>query len=178
MQMLLEKLAPSPEQLARAAKLEEEARDNLRREEESFQRSDTDGFLSQWAFTIGAELKREQAAILKDGGYARFPVLIEVATGKVLATKTVTFATQYEPFYRPGRTVWRLDDADAQRLGRRWIPRAGSRKSRIQRQLGLIEVDRWFPAFAKITTAAGAASTGLAGCANAYVGVFKKGGAE
>jgi hypothetical protein len=40
--------------------------------------------------------------------------------------------------------------------------------------MGLHEESRWFPAIAKITTG-GRKSTGLSGCANAFVAVFKVG---
>jgi hypothetical protein len=42
---------------------------------ESFERCDTDGFLSQWASGLTADLKRKQAEILDNGGWYEFPAL-------------------------------------------------------------------------------------------------------
>lgn len=163
---------PTPEQVAEAAALRAEAQENLRREEESFQRSDTDGFLTQWALSIGATKRRRQAELLDHGGTAQFPVL--VYEGEVVATKVYKFADTHRPdqWNAPMQHKWRLPDELAAKLGRKWIP-TGS-KSRVQKQLGLTEELRWFPAYAEITTG-NRKSTGLSGAANAYVAVFKKG---
>jgi hypothetical protein len=176
---LKDKPAPTAEQLAAIAKLEEKAEDSRRRAEESFQRCDTDGFLSQWALNIGADLDREKANLLRDGGHAQFPVLCDEA-GNVLAHKVYKFADRFAPDQWNAPTVkkWRLpDDEIAKRGGRKWIPVAGIRASRVQKALGLHEEHRWFPAIAKITTG-GRKSTGLGGCANAFVAVFKQGEEE
>lgn len=163
---------PTGAQLAEIKRLEANTQQSRKLAEESFQRSDTDGFLSQWAHNIGADLDRAKIDILKNGGYARFPVLCDEA-GNVVADRLYTFPNQFASW----RTVqkWKLPNELAERHGRRWVPRASYRgKSRIQKQLGLHEDERWFPAFAKITTG-GRKSTGLSGCANAFVGTFKVG---
>lgn len=70
----------------RGKKLREEAADCIERERESFERCDTDGFLSQWCLTIRAqELERE--AELADAGYqVAQKVLVEVDSGRIVAT--------------------------------------------------------------------------------------------
>jgi hypothetical protein len=160
------KTAPKPtaEQIAKIESLEAEAVRALRLKEESWERSDTDGFLSQWANGMTADLNRKKIAILRNGGYARFPVLVD-ADGKVIATKIYSFANPYNygTDYR-----WRLPAEVEAKAGRRWVP-TGS-KSRILKQLGLKEESRWFPAYAAI----GGSGKGLSGCASAYVGVFQK----
>ena len=163
---------PTEAQKAKAAELRGENKRKLQAEEESFQRSDTDGFLSQWALSIGANKDRENARILDNGGCATFPVL--VFEGEDLAHKLYEFADRHAPNQWDNPVVyrWRLPDALAERLGRKWIP-TGS-KSRLQKQLGLKEELRWFPAVA-IITCGRRKSTGLAGAANAYVAVVKKG---
>jgi hypothetical protein len=168
--MLKQAPTPTPAQLERIAKLEADAKACNQRAEESFQRSDTDGFLSQWASNITADLHRHEADILRNGGHAQFPVLCNAA-GDVLCTKVYTFANPAGDWL-PYNKRWRLPDDVAQVLGRKWIP--VGEKSRVQKQLGLHEEDRWFPAYAKVTTPPGSKSTGLGGCANAYVGVFKQ----
>lgn len=170
--MFADKPAATPEQLTKAAALRVSADRSNRSAEESFQRSDTDGFLSQWASNIGADKDRRNADILENGGCAQFPVLCD-AEGNVVANRVYLFANQHAPWQGPNRR-WRLSDELAAKLGRKWIPVTGYRgKSRIQTTLSLHEESRWFPAYAKLTVPAGSKSTGLGGCANAYVGVFR-----
>lgn len=54
----------------------------------SFERSDTDGFVSQWAGGITARLHRALAAIADAGGKAEFPALFDTA-GNLVAAKLV-----------------------------------------------------------------------------------------
>lgn len=168
---------PTAEQLAAIERLEAEAVRKRQRKEESFQRCDTDGFVSQWADGIGADLDRAKAELLANGGCATFPVLCD-AEGNVIATKVYRFPDKYRPdqWNAPMKEMWRLPDELVEQTGRKWVPVAGySGKSRVQTQFGLHEEYRWFPAHAKITTG-GRKATGLSGMANAFVAVFK--GAE
>lgn len=168
---------PTAEQLARIEALKADAQRQREAKEESFQRCDTDGFVSQWALGIGAEKRDAEAKLLANGGCARFPVLCD-ADGNVIATKVHKFHDKFRPdqWNAPMKEMWRLPDELAEKHGRKWVPCAGySGKSRIQKQLGLHEEDRWFPAHAKITTG-GRKATGFSGMANAFVAVFK--GAE
>jgi hypothetical protein len=156
--------APTAAQLAEIEKLQKQASDALRRREESWERSDTDGFLSQWANGMTAQLNDAKVAILKNGGYARFRVLCD-GDGNVVSTKEYWFTNPYS-FVREGK--WRLPESLADGLGRKWIP-VGD-KSRIQKRLGLHEESRWFPAYAEIT----GGGKGLGGAASCYVGTFQK----
>lgn len=164
--MFKEAPAPTAEMLAKIEELEASAKRQMEAKEESFERCDTDGFLSQWASGIGAERDRREIQILKQGGCATFPVLCD-SEGNVIATKIYTFPDQYRGHGFVDR--WKIDEA---KYGKKWIPTG--EKSRVQKQLGLHEEYRWFPAYAKIAVPRGAKSTGLGGCANAYVGTFKK----
>ena len=175
LQFVTAKPVPTADQLAQAERLEQEAKDNRRRSAESFDRCDTDGFLSQWALDIGADLNRRKAELLRDGGFAQFPVLCDAA-GNVIATRVYKFPDKYS-FSGGYVRRWRLPDELAAKAGRKWIPVRDIGESRIQKQLGLHEEDRWFPAYAKITTG-GRNDRGLSGCANAFVGVFKQGEGE
>lgn len=170
-----QKPTPTAEQLQRAKELREDSQRCLQSAEESFQRSDTDGFLSQWASTIQAQKNDANARLLEEaGGYAKFPVL--VYEGRVVAEKVYEFADKFAPSWS-GATIyrWKLPADLADKLGRKWIPQGS--KSKIQKQLGLTEEYRWFPAVAIITTG-NRKSTGLAGAANAYVTVVKRGEEE
>jgi hypothetical protein len=155
-QMLKEAPAPTEAQLAAINKFEEDAKECLRRVEESWERSDTDGFLSQWANDITARLDRQKIEILKNGGYAQFPVLCD-EEGNVICYKIYTFQDKFSYSYN---RFWKVDK---EKYGRRWIPIG--KKSRIQKQLKLHEETRWMPAYAYI----GGSGTGLSGCANAFV---------
>jgi hypothetical protein len=164
---LREHPAPTPAQLAEIEELEASARCNIQSAADSFDRCDTDGFLSQWADGITADLKRHQADLLRDGGYAQFPVLCD-ADGNVVADRIYTFTNQFADWTTVER--WKLPAELEAKHSRRWVPVAGySGKSRVQKQIGLHEESRWFPAYAKIT----GSGTGLSGCASAYVGVFR-----
>jgi hypothetical protein len=57
-----------------------EARENYERREESSERCDTDGFLSQWASGINGQLHQAKADIAEAGGRWSFRVLAEIPT--------------------------------------------------------------------------------------------------
>jgi hypothetical protein len=52
---------------------------------DSFERCDTDGFLSQWACGLTANLHRRQAEIMEAGGVAEFPALFNLDGQRVRA---------------------------------------------------------------------------------------------
>lgn len=170
MRTINDKPTPTPEMLEAADILKRDADRSRAAKEESFQRCDTDGFLSQWAHGITAELNNRQEEILRDGGSATFRVLIDSKTGELVATQQVRFP--HPVMHWQSTTKWKVHRDHQERLGRRWIPTGD--KSRVQKTLGLEEALRWEPAYAKTTTAPGAKSTGLGGCANAYVGIFRR----
>lgn len=64
--------APTPEMLEQAEAAEQKAARARARRDESWERSDTDGFISQWASGLTDEEHRLQAAILRDGGVSVF----------------------------------------------------------------------------------------------------------
>jgi hypothetical protein len=157
--MLLEAPKPTAAHLAEIARLEAEAQRAREAKERSFQRCDTDGFLSQWAHGMTAQKADMQKQILKNGGYARFLVLCD-EDGNVVADREYRFKN---PYTYGVDCKWRLPDDLAEEKGRKWIPVGAN--SRVQKQLGLHEESRWFPARAAIA----GEGTGLSGCANAYV---------
>lgn len=158
---------PTKSDLKEIEALEAEAANARRRREESFDRCDTDGFLSQWANDMTFRLNSRKIELLKNGGHAPFPVLCD-EDGNVIAEKIYEF-TNPGGHWLPMNRRWRIDPG---KYDRKWIP--VGKNSRIQKKLKLHEETRWFPAYAKITTG-GRKSTGLSGCANAFVAVFKKG---
>lgn len=129
---------------------------------ESWERSDTDGFLSQWASGISSSLALTKADICDAQGLDQFTGLFE-GTRRVRA-KQVTFQ---DKFTHGTKTLWLLDDSED--FGRKWIP-VGAR-SRVQKTLGLTERSEVAPAWA--CTAGG--GTGLAGCSSVFVKTFRTG---
>lgn len=58
------------------------------RKQESWDRSETDGFLSQWASGITADLARTRAEIVANGGRSTFPALFDLS-GNLVAAKLI-----------------------------------------------------------------------------------------
>lgn len=144
------------------AALREMAAASRQRSRESFERCDTDGFLSQWASDITAQQLERQAFIAEAGGKALF-------TGLYQGDRRVA-AKQHTMMYMGNtRTSWMLRNDEAEKFGRRFVP-VGS-KSRIQKQLGLVERAELAPAVATL----GGSGTGLSGCASAFVTVKRTG---
>ena len=162
MEFLTQAPAPTAEHLAKIESAKAAAADRERVRAESWERSDTDGFLTQWAAGLGAELERAKIKILEHGGYAEFAVLCD-AGGTVIAEKVFSFPDGH------GGTnnKWRLPDDMVEAAGRRWVPFGAT--SRVQKALGLHEESRWFKAYAKIT----GTGHGLSG--SAWIAVFKEG---
>lgn len=165
MTYITERPEPTEKHLEQIAKLEKEAAAMRQRAEDSFQRCDTDGFLSQWANQIGARKNDAKIALLRTANHSQFPVLCDI-DGNVIADRIHSFVHEHPRGWGVQvRESWRLSDTDAARYGRKWVP-VGS-KSRVQKQIGLHEEDRWFPAYATIESS----GTGLSGAASAYVTV-------
>lgn len=78
-----------------------------RRSQESFDRCDTDGFLSQWASDITARLYRVAADAADNGWMSEFDALFDIETGENLNARLVD--TKYGTSWvydRDGRSVW------------------------------------------------------------------------
>lgn len=160
MECLLSPPRPNEDQLAKISELEAAAARHSRERSDSQERSDTDGFLSQWASGLSAELARREIELLRNGGFHEFPVLVD-ADGNVVADRIFWFTNEYS-FAREGK--WKLSDELSLRAGRKWIPIG--KKSRVQKQLGFREEKRFMPAYAKIA----GSGKGLSG--SAWVAVF------
>jgi len=119
---------PSAEQLASAQKLRTDAESRYAAREESFQRCDTDGFLSQWAHDLSGQRASAQATILEHGGVSEFVGLFRVATDERLPAKIIN--NQYG-------TAWMICDPTTGRATGEFYP-TGAR-SRKQRKAGLEE---------------------------------------
>ena len=90
---------------------------------ESFERSDTDGFLSQWASGMTGDLHRAQAAIIENGGTDMFAGLFD-AQGRRVKAKAVEVADRFKGYGT--KSVWLVLDANDRAIA--WIPRQYSRQ--------------------------------------------------
>lgn len=124
--------------------------------EDSFDRSDTDGFLSQWASGISAQKATRNAEIAEKGGKAEF-------RGLYCGDERIMAKIVEGQF----GNVWLLDDAAATQIGRRFIPTG--EKSRVQRQFGLSERTETQAAFAVIQ----GSGRGLSG--NVWIATIRRG---
>lgn len=147
-----------------ADELREQARQYEQKAQDSFDRCDTDGFLSQWASGLSAQLCRAKAEITENGGVMPFEVLLE--DDKHVSNRRVDAKLINGQF----GAVWLLSEAEEGYFGRKFIPFAGNGKSRIQEQLGLREDWENAPAAARIT----GRGTGLSG--NAWVEIYRTDG--
>ena len=109
-----------------AAQLDQRAAD-------SFERCDTDGFLSQWASQESAHKCRIQADIVENGGVWGF-------TGLYEGDRRVKARFGSSTHYGQISFWWLLHDDEVdliQRRGKKFLPTG--EKSRVQKQLGLSE---------------------------------------
>jgi hypothetical protein len=65
----------SQEWKEKAKYFRQSAKEDLQKREESWERSDTDGFLSQWALGLGASLRERLAQICDNEGMSEFRTL-------------------------------------------------------------------------------------------------------
>lgn len=127
---------------------------------DSFERCDTDGFLSQWAHGFLAEEARAKAALIENGGMKTFDGLYE--GDRRVAARTIQVKNK---FSHKTDTLWLLRDDEAAKFGRKFIPFDYTGKGRIQKSLGLTQREESAPAF--VTTVS--SGTGMAGAASARV---------
>jgi len=105
--------------------LRESAARHERNARESFERCDTDGFVSQWASGLNAERDRLAASIADAGGVADFPALFDL-DGNLVAAKLIN-----------GRygMVWGIlasDDPDSEVV--EWVTAFPARESTMTRK--------------------------------------------
>lgn len=85
-----------------AEKLRQEARKAREDANESFDRSDTDGFMSQWASNTVAREKEAKALLIEQGGKAEFQVLMDKDSKIVPAKRIDTrYGTAWAVFEDP-----------------------------------------------------------------------------
>jgi hypothetical protein len=137
------------------------AHEGYKEAEDSWNRCDTDGFLSQWSNNINARLNDRKADLVDAGNISKFTGLYE-GDRRVKAKKIETkFGYSW---------LLHADEVDlVERRGKCFLPTG--KKSRILKKLGLAERTETAPAWAGF----GGGGTGLAGCASVTVVTFRTG---
>lgn len=135
-----------------ATRLEQQAKENRERAQESFDRCDTDGFLSQWASNISADLRDLQKELLRKGCRERFAG-VTTLEGVLLQARRVQ--TQFG-------TKWVVDHP---KHGAVWFDMYAARESTFTKK-GLRPIWYEAPAWAVISDGNGGRSRGLSGAAN------------
>ena len=127
---------PNEYDLAEIERMKAEIARQLKSKQDSWERSDTDGFLSQWASGIGADRDANQRTIHENGGCALLSILVDRETG-----------TRVEAWQGKGEwgSYWKLkSDTDAARYGARFFPYNCT--GRKLWTAGLRMVKAWLPA--------------------------------
>lgn len=148
--------------MSTATELRAEAAQHDRDAQESFERCDTDGFLTQWASGLTAQEKRAQAEIEENGGLSDFPALFDLE-GNYVPAKLIN-----------GRygLAWTLVDDEGTFTGE-FVSAFPKRRATIVGK-GYTEGRVLRPARATVT----GGGTGLAGAASCYVGTYTSDGPE
>lgn len=145
---------------ATSEQLRARAADSERAKAESFERCDTDGFLSQWAHDLSARRDRVQADILDRGGVARFPGLVD-GEGRRIRARIVRRHNQWS---HTDEEVWLIEGPGGEAA--EWVNRTSaevgsipsSRRSKMAK-MGLHEEWEDAPAQARYF---GSANVGVA----------------
>jgi len=149
--------APTQAQLDEAAKLDQLAQEEEQARQDSFERCDTDGFLSQHCHALKADEYRHAAQLLRQGGMEYLPRLVRIADGKVVRAKLITHKSPWGM-----KESWMLVDQNGKPTGT-FFPNAPK-----SRKLGLAGVairNVLVPCKAKLK----AYGTGMAGLASMSV---------
>jgi hypothetical protein len=119
-----------------AARAEQSAAD-------SWERSDSDGFLSQWAEGLSAQKHRLAAEIAENGGKWHFKGLFDAQDRRVKA-RLVYVVDQYRGFGREKKAVWCLQDAQGKAIA--WVNAHKDGPRSKMAQMGLHEALEEAPA--------------------------------
>lgn len=124
--------------LEKAEQMERDALEQRKRQLESWERSDTDGFLSQWSHGLHDALYQTQAEICRNGGKAQFRVLMDL-DGNEVPSKLID--TKY------GIAYALLDEHN--KFTGKFVNPCISEKALAKKGFKIGEV--WKPAWAKLT---------------------------
>lgn len=97
---------------ALAEEMRAAARQSAERRSESYERCDTDGFVSQWAHGLDAHAAATAIELCEARGLTRCSVLLDAETGEIASTHYKW--GDYGPY-------WVLNDAAAEKAGKRFV---------------------------------------------------------
>lgn len=140
------------------------AEHHAREAQASWDRSDTDGFLTQWSHGISGQVERRKAEIAANGGRAEVPALFDAETGELVAAKLVQVYDKFKYRYTSKWIV--LADDDPNSAAVKWINAFPARKSTMTKH-GYTEGYVLAPATAKTWAPPG--SKGMSGLASVSV---------
>ncbi|MBF0526464.1 MAG: hypothetical protein HQK56_15385 [Deltaproteobacteria bacterium] len=148
---------PQDVNLLSEEQLEEKRKHHLQEEYDSFERCDTDGFLSQWAHGISASEARLALQIKKDGGTAEFCALFDLEGNRVKA-KLAYLDSKFTPWQKT--PTWLILDENDRII--RYVKAFPMRKSTMEKK-GFVEGMEQAPAKA-IIHGSGKGLSGAATC--------------
>lgn len=142
------------------------ATEHFDKAQESFDRCDTDGFLSQWAHQMNGIKAQEQARVDENGGMWRFLALFDADTEAIVPAKLIS--TRY------GQAWALLESTDPRSaFTGQFVNPSEARKAETRRKnmvkKGYREGLVWAPAKADFV----GGGSGLGGAANMQVGVVR-----
>lgn len=146
-----------------AADYRTEARQHRQDAADSWERSDTDGCVSQWASGVLAREADLKAEIAENGGKAEFPALFDL-DGNLVAAKLVEVEDRYRPHSHKISKWIVLTDDDPRSAAAKWITAFPVRKSTMTKR-GYTEGYVLAPARTKV----GGSGRGLAGALSVSV---------
>lgn len=147
--------------------LREMARGSMKSREESWERSDTDGFLSQWALGLTANWYEAEARIRENGGVAEFPALFSRSNPSYrIPAKLIHTNPPWAPWTT--QSCWAIVDPSTGKFTGQFI--TAFLGERGQKKHNIIEGREMAPAHAEIQSR----GRGLSG--TAWVGVVRDDG--
>ena len=96
------------------------SQDAIDQKEESFQRCDTDGFLTQQILADTSRLERARAELCEKKGKHDFLGLYD--GNRRLKAKMILVEDKFTPYSKTKNPVWLLEDSEAEKYGRRFMP--------------------------------------------------------
>lgn len=132
--------------------------------EESFDRCDTDGFLTQWAHGLTSSLYSTLAELAENNWQSEFPALFYSGTQNRVPAKIIYVKDKYS--YNGGmKSLWAIVNPNTGKFTGQFLPTG--KNSRKQKSAGFWEGSELAPAYAKID----GRGYGLSG--SAWVSVFR-----
>lgn len=151
----------TPEEQAKADSYREQAKASRQRSYESYQRSDTDGFLSQWASNITADELEMKAELIENGGVIETSALFDLDGNLIFAKEIET---------RFGWSWMILDPENPKGQAKAWFNPSKAKSESTRRKTNAAKGYYIGRVKAKAYIKIIASGTGMSGAASAYPG--------